>query len=132
MLAVGFDDKLIAVRSFDGRGKKVAELGLEPGVNVQFGLFDGDQRILRNYALGDDGQYLAYPIAHIGHAHCNSPAASGIHKLHSKQISPKGLYYQLIAYTQMIQPVVYLLQLFWCGKEQLRGVTALITHMLGG
>ena len=56
MLAVGFDDKLIAVRSFDGRGKKVAELGLEPGVNVQFGL-SMDQRILRN-RLGDDGTWL--------------------------------------------------------------------------
>ena len=59
MLAVGFDEEDVLVFAKGGLDEDIAEFGLKRGVQVQFGLFDGDQALLRARGVDKHRQQLA-------------------------------------------------------------------------
>ena len=65
MLAVGFDEEDVFVFANGGLDEEIAKFGLERGVQVEFGLLDGDRLFLSGDGVHDHGKQLADACSHV-------------------------------------------------------------------
>ena len=107
VFAVRLDNELMSV-SPDTVNKQIANLSLKSGVNMYFGLFDGDDVVACGNTLDDDRKHLADAETDIGERDIQPAPATSIPKPHLVDIRapPKRSEFDAVVDAESLEPVI--------------------------